>query len=191
MNIWIYDLSTQSDIFTFKEAKKEYSRLRSIANKRLQRLGKSEFAGSTTYKNWSAGFETLENLGKERDLRKALYDVARFLNTKTSTVTGARKAQSEFVKTMNEMGYTFINRQNAQQFGEFMREVKKHADYKGRDSEQLVDLYKTAKEKRIEPLSLAKNYEKWFDNEKLYEAQKRTNNTISFDEFLNRVERKK
>ena len=82
----------------------------------------------------------------ERDLRKALYDVARFLSTKTSTVTGARKAQSEFVKTMNEMGYSFINKQNAQQFGEFMREVKKHADYKGRDSEQLVDLYKTANE---------------------------------------------
>jgi hypothetical protein len=49
-----------------------------------------------------------------------------------------------------------------------------------------VDLYKTAKEKRIEPLSLARNYEKWFDNEKKYEAAPRTNKTISFEEFMER-----
>lgn len=186
MNIRNYDLSVQADIFTLKEARKEYSKLRSIARKRLERMSRSEFAGSTTYKNWESGFETLENLGKERDLRKALYDVARFLNIKTSTITGARKSQAEFVKTMQEMGYTWVNRQNAQQFGEFMREVKKHEDYKGRDSEQLVELFRTAKEKRIDPQSLAKNYERWFENEKKFEAAPRTNQIISFEEFIER-----
>lgn len=186
MNYRDYDLSVQAEMFTFKEAKKEYSRLRSIARKRLERLGKSEFAGSTTYKNWESGFETVEKLGNERDLRKALYDVSRFLSAKTSTITGARKAQAEFVKTMQDMGYSWINKQNAQQFGEFMREVKKHEDYKGRDSEQMVELFRTAKEKRIDPLSLAKNYEKWFDNEKRFEAAPRTNQIISFEEFIER-----
>lgn len=183
---WVYDLSVQAENFTLSEARKEYSKLRSIARKRLERLGSSEFATGSTYKNWQAGFEKVSELKNERDLRKALYDVSRFLNVKTGTVSGARKAQKEFVKTMNEMGYDWINRKNAQQFGEFMREVKKHVDYKGRDSEQLVDLFRIAKEKRIEPISLARNYEKWFENEKKFEAAPRTNNTISFEEFIER-----
>lgn len=196
MNQWYYDLSVYNpqnskSVFSLSEAKKEYSKLRSIARKRLERLGASEFAGSSTYKNWQEGFETVSELKSETKLRKALYDVARYLNLKTGSVSGAREARKKFVDTMNEMGYDWINERNANEFGEFMREVKKHEDYKGRDSEQLVELFKTAKDKRIDTQSLAQHYEKWFDNEKKYQAQRRSNSTISFDEFIERVERKK
>lgn len=186
-DMWNYDLSYQAEMFTLAEARKEYSKLRSIANKRIQRLGQSEFRKSTAYRNWSGGFTTLAGLAGESQIRKALYDVARFLKQRTGSVSGARKAQKEFIKTMQGMGYTFINKKNAAEFGEFMREVKKHKDYKGRDSEQLVELFRTAKEKRIDTQSLAKNYETWFKNEKALESAPRSNRTVSFEAFAERA----
>ena len=173
-----------------QEAKKEYSRLRSIANKRISRLGASEFSTSRTYQNWKSGFLPLSEIPTTKKLYKALSDVQYYLGLKTGTVSGAREARKKFIETMHELGYDWINKKNAAEFGEFMREVKKHKDYKGRDSEQLVDLYKTAKEKRIDPQTLAENYEKWFENERTFEQQPRSNKVISFDEFMDRTERR-
>lgn len=170
-----------------REARSDYSRLRKIANKRLARLGASEFAESRTYQNWKKGFVPLKSITTEKQLYKALSELDRFLGLKTGTVSGARAAQKAFIESMNERGYNFITKKNAAEFGEFMREVKKHKDYKGRDSEQLVDLYKTAKEKRIDPQTLAQNYETWFKHEKTFERQPRSNNTISFDKFIERA----
>lgn len=171
-----------------REARSEYSRLRKIANKRLARLGDSEFAEGRTYQNWKKGFAALKSITSEQKLYKALSEVERFLGLKTGTVSGARAAQKAFIESMHERGYGFINKKNAAEFGEFMREVKKHKDYKGRDSEQLVDLYKTAKEKRIDPQSLARNYETWFKHERTFEQQPRSNHTISFDKFMERAD---
>ena len=68
-----------------------------------------------------------------------------------------------------------------------MKEVKTHDDYRGRDSDQIAKLYKTAKEKRIDPISLAENYEKWYENEKAYKSAPRSRETQSFDQFMERV----
>ena len=168
---------------SLKEARAEYSRLRSVANKRLERLGRSEFASGRTYQNWKGGFAPLDSI-KGDNIYKALSDVEHFIGLKTGTVSGARSAQKAFIESMHERGYDFINKKNAKEFGEFMGEVKKHKDYKGRDSEQLVDLYKTAKDKRINPMSLAKNYETWYKHEKTFEQQPRSNSQITFDEFM-------
>lgn len=186
MDLFNYELQNSAQVFTVREARAEYSRLRKIAQKRLARLGVSEFSTSTTFQNWQRGFAALERGAPERTVRKALYDVARFLNLRTSSVSGARRARKQFVEAMHERGYSFINARNADEFGRFMKEVKKHEDYRGRDSEQLVELYKTAKEKRISPLSLAQNYEKWFANEKTFESAPKSSRTVDFDTFIER-----
>lgn len=186
MDLFNYELQNSAQVFTVREARAEYSRLRKIAQKRLARLGASEFSTSTTFQNWGSGFATLSKGASERTIRKALYDVARFLNLKTSSVSGARKARKQFVSAMRERGYTFINARNADEFGQFMKEVKKHEDYRGRDSEQLVELYKMAKQKNISPLSLARNYEKWLQNEKTFESVPRSAKTVDFDTFIER-----
>lgn len=172
---------------SIKEARAEYSKLRAVANKRLARLGASEFAESRTYQNWKRGFSSVKSISGD-NIYKALSEVEYFLGLKTGTVSGARSAQKAFIQSMHERGYGFINKKNAAEFGEFMREVKKHKDYKGRDSEQLVDLYKTAKDKRIDPQSLARNYETWFKHEKTFEQQPRSNNIITFDKFMERTD---
>lgn len=178
-----YEVANSAFVFTPKEARAEYARLRKIANRRLERLGASEFANSRTYQNWSSGFEALPPDAPERDVRKALYDVGRFVNLKTSSVTGARAAQAAFVESMHERGYDFINKSNAQQFGEFMREVKTHKTYKGYDSERVANLFGKIKEKRIDPEDAAKNFEYWLKHENQLDAAPRSQRTLSSKDF--------
>lgn len=178
-----YEPANSAFVFTPKEARAEYARLRKIANRRLERLGASEFSGSTTYQNWSSGFEALPPDAPERDIRKALYDVGRFVNLKTSSVTGARAAQTAFIEAMHERGYDFITKNNAQQFGEFMREVKTHKSYRGYDSDRVANLFGKIKEKRISPEDAAQHFEYWLKHEKELEAVPRTNKELSSKEF--------
>ena len=179
-----YEPANSAFVFTPKEARAEYARLRKIANRRLERLGASEFANSRTYQNWSSGFEALPPDAPERDIRKALYDVGRFVNLKTSSVTGARAAREKFVGKMQELGYDFINKSNAQQFGEFMREVKTHQTYKGYDSERVAELFGKLTYKRIDREDAAKYFEFWLENEALLEETPRSQRTVSTADYV-------
>ena len=178
-----YEPANSAFVFTPKEARAEYARLRKIANRRLERLGASEFANSRTYQNWSSGFEALPPDAPERDVRKALYDVGRFVNLKTSSVTGARAAQAEFIETMQERGYDFINKSNAQEFGEFMRDVKTHKTYKGYDSERVAMLFGKLKEKRISTKDAAEYFEYWMKHQNDLDRAPRSNKTVSSKDF--------
>lgn len=84
-----------------KELRKEYSRLRDIAMKRLKRLSKDPIAGtSDIYKEFSAGFPTLKEIGNMRFLlEQQMADVARFVRTEGSTVGGAKAAFKRKTKT--------------------------------------------------------------------------------------------
>ena len=188
-----YMLASQAEVFTPQEARAEYARLRKIANRRLERLGASEFKNERAYKNWSSGFEALPPGIPERDIRKALFDVARYLNLKTSSISGARKAREKFVATMKKRGYGFINMANAEQFGDFMKEVKKHEEYSGYDSKRVVALYHTAKQKRVDPESLAQDLKYWMEHDAELELSPRSDRIVTADEFLAQmgVEREK
>lgn len=178
-----YEPANSAFVFTPKEARAEYARLRKIANRRLERLGASEFANSRTYQNWSSGFEALPPDAPERDVRKALYDVGRFVNLKTSSVSGSRAAQAEFIQTMHERGYDFVNKSNAQEFGEFMRDVKTHKTYKGYDSERVAMLFGKLKEKRIDTKDAAEYFEYWMKHQTQLDQVPRSNKTVSSKDF--------
>ena len=178
-----YEPANSAFVFTPKEARAEYARLRKIANRRLERLGASEFANSRTYQNWSSGFEALPPDAPERDVRKALYDVGRFVNLRTSSVSGARAAREKFVEKMQSHGYDFINKSNAAEFGEFMREVKTHQTYRGYDSDRVAKLFNSLKEKRISTEDAAQYYEYWMKHKTQLDAAPRSNKTVSSKEF--------
>ena len=52
-----------------KELRQEYARLRAVAQKSIQRLGKSEFAGGSTYRNAVGRFPMTKSI-KEIDIRR-------------------------------------------------------------------------------------------------------------------------
>lgn len=74
--------------------RKEYTRLRDIAQKRLKRLSQDPISGtSDVYKEFAGGFPTIKSMrGDRKTLEQALTDVARFVRTKESTVGGARES---------------------------------------------------------------------------------------------------
>lgn len=184
--IMSYRLDMQAQVFTPSEARAEYARLRREANRRLEVLGRSEFANMPAYQN-RGNYEALERGASEREVRKALYDVARFLNLKTSSLQGARRSRREFVESMHEAGYDWINASNAADFGKFMGAVQKHKEAKGYDSDQIAELFHTARNKRIDTDTLAADFEFWLDHINELEEAPRSNSTISSEDFAERI----
>lgn len=82
------------------QMRKEYTRLRDIAQKRLKRLSQDPISGtSDVYKEFSGGFPTIKAMrGDRKALEQALADVARFVRSKGSTVGGAREEFKQKMK---------------------------------------------------------------------------------------------
>lgn len=81
------------------ELKKEYTRLRDIAQKRLKRLADSPFSESEAYKYNVDRFKKIKDIEDETELRTLLADLSKFVNKEASTIKGqyaimARRAES-------------------------------------------------------------------------------------------------
>ena len=98
---------------TERELKQEYTRMRDVAQKRIKRLLK-EFpeAKASQHKvelknekgetiREYVGFRELKDLRKE-DIPKALSEMFKFVNAKTSTVQGQRAQQRKTISTLNK-----------------------------------------------------------------------------------------
>lgn len=108
-----------------KELRQEYSRLRAVAQKSIQRLGKSEFAGGATYRNAVGRFPMTKSIKDKRDLVMALVDVTQFLAVKGSSISGLKEIRAEQVNTWNKVyKYDFINTDNFNAWVEFLEEKK-------------------------------------------------------------------
>ena len=153
----IYTPTVSRMVFTLPEARAEYSALRKIAAKRLQRLAKSG-AGASTYERYKDSFMPLPRTASEATVRKQLYSVASFLTLKSSTVSGAKDIRERQIETLHEMGYDYINDANLDQFGQYMDRVRSYASSKLYDSEEIIDLFRDATEKGVDPMLLADDF---------------------------------
>lgn len=122
-NPWEYNpqaLERYSD----RELRREYSRLRTIAKKRIDRLMNSEF-WDTSIAQYNAGrFIYLEGVQNRTELKHLLTDVSSFLMAEGSTVTGQRKRLKDIAATWRAKGYDFITTENVRGFVEFLEYVK-------------------------------------------------------------------
>ena len=108
-----------------KELRQEYSRLRAVAQKSIQRLGKSEFASGATYRNAVGRFPMTKSIKDKRDLAMALVDISRFLAAKASSISGLKEIRAEQVNTwQNQYGYDFVNTGNYAAWVEFLEVMK-------------------------------------------------------------------
>lgn len=101
--------------------RKEYTRLRKIANKRLARLQASEYKDSNLAKEYAGGFALLADV---EDLPRELTVLARFVASERSSVTGLKRIDKQTVETLQEHGYEFVNAKNVRQFAAFMEEMR-------------------------------------------------------------------
>lgn len=109
-----------------------YSEMRSIANKRLGRLGKSEFRESAAYQQHRAGFQKLADIPKV-DLAKAFHDVQKFLAAKTSTVSGQRERRDKIIAAWQAQGLD-INKKNFNTVMDIMHRLRDQKQVYGSDA---------------------------------------------------------
>lgn len=161
------------------DLRKEYSRLRRVANSRLKRMEGTKYDKSQTYLRNVGKYVTLEEIEAEalryaRNLKpeaqsryvdmhvaKKMSDMYRFLTSKTGSIRGMQRAENNMIEALHERGLTFVNKQNIQQFGEYMeymRTLHKNRQY---DSERAAELFGTASKKGINPMEIAEDFDFW------------------------------
>ena len=155
------------------EARAEYSRLRSAAVKRLQRLSGTEGENYSAFRMYGKeGFPSLPKKASASEVGRALADVYHFLEMKTSSIGSIRASQREAIKTLQSRGYGFINKGNIREFGEFMeaaRQQKVVSDNRG-GSPLIVELYETVKRLQMPPEQVQRRFAYWLSKRKELEA---------------------
>lgn len=147
--------------YTPSEVRKEYSRLRAIAVKRLFRLSKAGFGKSSVYKYNTTNTKKLSEL-TERQVPLALSQLARFIHNRFSTVTGQYELRAQKIKKLRSYDYD-VTEENFQNFTDFMELLSEQATDLQYDSEALVKLWEATRYK-VSPTQLAKDLESWIKN---------------------------
>lgn len=157
---------------TLPEARAEYSRLRSAAVKRLQRLTGTEGERYSAFRMYGKeGFPSLPKNATAAEVGRALADVYHFLEMKTSSINEIRASQRQALKTLNDRGYTFLNKSNIKEFGEFMeaaRQQKVVSSNRG-GSPVIVELYETVKRLALPPEQIQVRFSEWLRKKKQLE----------------------
>lgn len=183
---WMYGDVEPTDL------KKEYQRLRKVANERLRKLKKAGYSDLETYKRFRKAFPEYSRIRTNNALGIHLADVKHFLELQTSTVGGVHKAEKRILKSLHESGYKFVNKDNLKAFGDFMDAVR--AKYKGLiyGSDQVADLFGAAIDKGLDPVQLFQDFEYWRENvyELEFSRQKR-NDINTLENYKKTIERRK
>lgn len=143
------------------EIRREYSRLRDIAQKRLQTLAKNE-PNSYAYKKNVGQYPILAEAGTE-GAKELLPQLARFIAAKTGTVTGIRAQRTAAIETLQEHGYDFINKSNIRQFGEFMEAYRADKALQVVGSPTVVELFEAAKERHMNMEEIKAQFAMWLE----------------------------
>ena len=154
-----------ADVLTNKEMRAEYSRLRSIAQKRLANLRRVGYTDDNFYRYNADRYVPLADIKNEKQLMQKLSDIANFLSSTKSSVRERRRKERDILETLHEHGLTFVTRKNMKEFGEFMEAFRQQKLDSFYSSDQAADLYGLAMEKRINPESLQKNFEEFIDEQ--------------------------
>jgi hypothetical protein len=146
---------------TDKQLRKEYSRLRSIARKRLERFEGTEWTDTQIYRLNAGVYKPLKEMTSERELRHLFSDVARFVNAEVSSVSTLEKQREKGVQTLNERGYDFVTKDNYRQFAEFMEYARVSNLNKMYDSKRVAEFYEATEKKDMSNEELRKAFRSW------------------------------
>lgn len=151
----------QSGVLSEKEIRDEYRRLRDIANKRIERLGKAGYEQTQTYLRNVGSYKSPSNYTMA-ELQYKLYQISKFVAAKSSTVSGMRQIEKEAIETLQEKGLVRIN--NLQEFGDFMSWARTKYKSSEFDSERAAEVFNEAKRRSISIEEIKKDYELYRDN---------------------------
>lgn len=183
-----YYTTESAQYFTPQEVRAEYARLRREANRRLEVLRRSEFANIKAVTNRPDDYAALPKGLDEKEARAALFDVARFISLKTSSLKGARAARREWIESMHKAGFEWVNASNADAFGRFLGAVQESDAASGYDSGDKAGyggLFRLAQKKNIDPKEMAADFQYWMEHRKELEdtPRMRSKTPVSSEDF--------
>lgn len=127
-----------------KALRREYTRLRDIAQKRLMRLEQSEFAGTQIVRYNKDRFKPLREIKSTSELSHLLGDVARFLVSQKSTVTGQKEYVRRSVESMRESGLAGITAENFTAVTESLEWLKSFHEFDPSEFISMMSAYSEA-----------------------------------------------
>ena len=132
-----YRTGTKSDIETMH---REYTKMRDVAQKRLQRL-ENEFSWTKTYQNHKEGFAKLSDIDP-RNFPKAFSDLAKFVKAKSSSASGQREIRRKTINTWQNQGID-LNLRNYNTVMDILETMRKRKMGKIYGSDKVVELADT------------------------------------------------
>ena len=116
------------------DMRKEYTRMRDIAQKRIGRMKDSEFKNSAAYKEHRHGFAKLKDLDKLTlsDFAKAFSELSKFVTAKGSTITGQKQIREKTIKTWQKQGLN-LNQKNYDKVIKILEEMRRQKIVYGSD----------------------------------------------------------
>ena len=176
--------------------RKEYTRMRDIAQKRIGRLEK-EYGWTKTFKEHKQGFKKLSELTPQ-NMAKAFSELSKFVRAGSSTVTGQKRTQQRTMETLNtaigEKGA--VNRKNYKRVIELLNEARKQKVTYGSDKiVQLADATLSLNKRQFNVVldnleTLVQRADTLKDSLQSYIADNdlRGYNQINMDNFMNQLE---
>lgn len=137
---WITPQLERAHSVSDKIIKSEYSRLRAIANKRIQRMeGRPEAAAGADQR--PGQFPSVRGMTRHEAVQQ-LNKVVDFLSAKRSSISGIKKSNKKIKEALKRKGLNIPDDQIAK-FGAFMNAMKKALGINRGEygSDQLVDLW--------------------------------------------------
>lgn len=171
--------------------RKEYSRLRDIQQKRIKRLKSAGYDDIKAYKMNANHYPKLKDIKSNQELSQRLSDLARFIYSDT-TVTKLNRIRDKALATLHENNYTFVNKENFKEFGQFMEEYRaQKLDEQGYDSGDAAEVYGFTLKHDLDPEEVKKDFEKWLDNIEGAKALRYSDKTAgNYDAMLSRATKK-
>ena len=115
-----------------KAMRSEYTRMRDIAQKRIQRLSDSEFSGMKAYTEHSKGFKKLSEISPA-DFAKAYSELSKFITAKASSVSGQKAIRQKTINTWNRQGIP-LSKENYNRTIQILEEMRKRKIVYGSDT---------------------------------------------------------
>lgn len=102
--------------------RKEYTRVRDIARKRIERLNEAGLLTPRQYSNMQTMIPRIRGLSNEGDVFTALVGAYRFLDSEVSTITGRRRQRLVSIQNLQLMGVSNATEENADLLFRFIDE---------------------------------------------------------------------
>lgn len=147
-----------------REVRKEYSKLRDIARKRLQRLEAAGYTETEAYRRNVNHYPKLKDIKTKSELAQRLSDLSRFIASSQSTVSGIKEREQKVLERLHENQYNFVNESNLKDFGEFMEAFRDQMLDMEYDSGDAAEVYSIVVKHKVDPEKVKEDFEYWLEH---------------------------